>query len=187
LKGIDWAFDAGAKVMNMSFAGPMDPLLERIIKNAADKGVIFVAAAGNNGPKAGPAYPAAYPDVIAVTATDEKYRLYGKANHGEYIFIAAPGVDIIAPALKGRYELSSGTSMAAAHVSGVVALMLERDAKLTAAQVREILSSSARQPDSDLGKDLIGAGIVDAAGALDGSKGETATEPPLGTASSGGR
>jgi subtilisin family serine protease len=188
LKGINWAFDAGAKVMNMSFAGPMDLLLEHIIKTAADKGVIFVAAAGNNGPKAGPAYPAAYPNVIAVTATDEKDRLYGKANRGEYIFIAAPGVDIIAPALKGRYELSSGTSMAAAHVSGVVALMLERDAKLTAAQIREILSSSARKPDGALGKDLIGAGIVDAAGALDGKgKSEAADEPPLGTASSGGR
>ena len=64
-----------------------------------------------------------------MTATDEKDRLYGKANRGDYIFIAAPGVDIVAPALKGGYDLSSGTSMAAAHVSGVVALLLERDAK----------------------------------------------------------
>ncbi len=130
LKGIDWAFDAGAKVMNMSFTGPMDPLLERIIKAASDKGVIFIAAAGNNGPKGAPVYPAAYPEVIAVTATDDKDRLYVKANRGDYISIAAPGVDIIAPALKGGYELSSGTSMAAAHVSGVVALLLERDGKL---------------------------------------------------------
>ena len=69
----------------MSFAGPMDPLLERIIKAAADKGVIFIAAAGNNGPKGAPAYPAAYPEVIAATATDEEDGLYGKANRGDYI------------------------------------------------------------------------------------------------------
>lgn len=166
LKGIDWAFDAGAKIMNMSFTGPMDPLLERVIKAASGKGVIFVAAAGNNGPKGAPVYPAAYPEVIAVTATDDKDRLYVKANRGDYIFIAAPGVDIIAPALKGGYELSSGTSMAAAHVSGVVALLLERDAQLDWSKARDILASSARKPDGSSKEDAFGAGILDAAGAL---------------------
>jgi hypothetical protein len=186
LRGIDWAFDAGAKVMNMSFAGPKDPLLERIIKAAADKGVIFVAAAGNNGPKAAPVYPAAYPEVIAVTATDEDDKLYGKANRGDYISIAAPGVDILAPAPKSRYELSSGTSMAAAHVSGVVALLLERDAKLGSDEVRAILSSTARKPDGSFDKDSIGSGIVDAASALGKeAKGEPSAEPTLGTARSG--
>jgi subtilisin family serine protease len=166
LKGIDWAFTSGARVMNMSFAGPIDPLLERIIKAAAEKGAIFIAAAGNNGPRAAPVYPAAYPDVIAVTATDEDDKVYGKANRGDYVFIAAPGVDILAPAPKGRYELSSGTSMAAAHVSGVVALLLEGHGKLTSAQIREILSSTARKPDGSLGRDAVGAGILDAGGAL---------------------
>jgi subtilase family protein len=166
LKGIDWAFSSGAKVMNMSFTGPMDPLLARIVKQAAGKGVIFIAAAGNNGPKAAPVYPAAYPEVIAVTATDEKDRLYGKANRGDYICIAAPGVDIIAPALKGGYDLSSGTSMAAAHVSGVVALLLERDGKLDWSGAREILSSSARKPDASNAAEAFGAGILDAASAL---------------------
>jgi subtilisin family serine protease len=128
--------------------------------------MIFVAAAGNNGPKAAPVYPAAYPDVIAVTATDEDDTLYAKANRGEYIFIAAPGVDIVAPGLKGGYGLSSGTSMAAAHGSGVVALLLERDGKLTLAQVRERLSSSARKPGVSLPSQAVGAGILDAAGAL---------------------
>ena len=167
LKGIDWAFASGARVMNMSFAGPMDPLLERAIGRAAAKGVIFIAAAGNNGPKGPPVYPAAYPQVIAVTATDEKDRLYGKANRGDYIFIAAPGVDIVAPALKRGYDLSSGTSMAAAHVSGVVALLLERDGNLDWSGTRAILSKSARKPDTDTVEQL-GAGIVDAASALEG-------------------
>ncbi len=166
LKGINWAFASGAKVMNMSFTGPTDPLLERIIKNAAAKGVIFIAAAGNNGPKAPPVYPAAYPEVIAVTATDERDEIYGKANHGTYICIAAPGVDIVAPALKKGYGLSSGTSMAAAHVSGVVALLLERDGKLDWNGARTILSKSARKPDTSVATEAMGAGIVDAAGAL---------------------
>jgi subtilisin family serine protease len=175
LKGIDWAFDAGAKVMNMSFTGPMDPLLERIIKAAAEKGVIFIAAAGNNGPKGAPVYPAAYPEVIAVTATDDKDKLYSKANRGDYISVAAPGVDIIAPALKGSYELSSGTSMAAAHVSGVVALLLERDGKLDWSKVREILSATARKPSASGGGKAFGAGILDAASAL-GESGAPADE-----------
>jgi subtilisin family serine protease len=179
LKGIDWAFDAGAKVMNMSFTGPLDPLLERIVSRAAEKGVIFVAAAGNDGPKAPPVYPAAYHQVIAVTATDEKDRLYGKANRGDYIGIAAPGVDIIAPALKGTYELSSGTSMAAAHVAGVVALLIERNPELSAAEARAILSSSARKPAEPLGEEAIGAGILDAANAVDyHDKTETGEDMP---------
>ncbi|MGE3528740.1 MAG: S8 family serine peptidase, partial [Methyloceanibacter sp.] len=168
LKGIDWAFASGARVMNMSFAGPMDPLLERALKSAAEKGAIFIAAAGNNGPKGGPVYPAAYPEVIAVTATDEKDRLYGKANRGDYVVIAAPGVDIVAPALKRGYDLSSGTSMAAAHVSGVAALLLERDGKLDWSGMRAILSESARKPDGAEAAEPFGAGIVDAAGALQG-------------------
>lgn len=165
LKGIDWGFDAGAKVMNMSFTGPLDPLLERIVTAAAERGVVFVAAAGNNGPKAPPVYPAAYSDVIAVTATDDKDLVYRNANQGNYISIAAPGVDIVVPGLNGTYALSSGTSMAAAHVSGVVALMLERNGALDPAGLRDILISSARMPEAAPDKEAIGAGIVDAASA----------------------
>ncbi len=187
LKGINWAFSSGAKIMNMSFAGPMDPLLERIIKNATAKGAIFIAAAGNNGPKGAPVYPAAYPEVIAVTATDEKDRLYGKANRGNYVFIAAPGVDIVAPALKGGYDLSSGTSMAAAHVSGVVALLLERDAKLDGSGARAILSKSARKPDPAAASEAFGAGIVDAAGALSEDGKAAGLAAPSASDQSGGR
>ncbi len=166
LKGIDWAFASNAKIMNMSFAGPMDPLLERAIKTAAGKGAIFVAAAGNNGPKAAPAFPAAYADVIAVTAIDEDDKLYTKANRGAYILVAAPGVDIVVPAPKRKYDIASGTSMAAAHVSGVIALLMQRNASLSAAEIRAILASSARKPDAGLTKEAVGAGVLDAAGAL---------------------
>lgn len=163
VKGIDWALAKGARVVNMSFAGPADPLLGKAIAEATGQGMVFVAAAGNAGPGAPAAYPAAFPETIAVTATDSADRLYAKANRGSYVTLAAPGVDIMAPAPKGRYELSSGTSMAAAHVSGVVALLLERDPGLTVEDVRQILGRSARKPRA--AADL-GAGIVDAAGAL---------------------
>ena len=78
--------------------------------------------------------------------------------------------------------------MAAAHVSGIVALLLEHDAKLNWSEVRVILSSSARKPDRSIGREAVGAGIVDAAGALgERDKGETGDHQPLGPAVSGGR
>jgi subtilisin family serine protease len=92
------------------------------------------------------------------------------------------------PALKGKYDVASGTSMAAAFVSGVVALLLERDAQLDAEEIRTILSSSARKPDKPLGKEAVGAGILDAAGAL-GTPGteEAVVSPPAATEVSGER
>ncbi len=165
LKSLDWAVSRGARVVNMSFAGPEDPLLGRAIAAAVKQGVVVVAAAGNGGPDAKPAYPAAFADVIAVSATDSGDKLYDKANRGAYIAIAAPGVDIVAPAPKGAYDISSGTSLAAAHVSGIAALMLEKEPKLNAADVRKRLAGAASNP-GNASADLVGAGIVDAAKAL---------------------
>lgn len=143
IKGLDWAVLNGARVINMSFAGPEDPLLGAAIASAAKRGVTIVAAAGNNGPEAPPAYPGAFPGVIAVTATDDHGALYRDANRGAYISVAAPGVDIVGAAPQGAYEISSGTSMAAAHVSGIIALMLEKYPKLTPAEIKAALTKSA--------------------------------------------
>ena len=165
LKGLDWAVLNGARVVNMSFAGPNDVLLGQAIAAAVKLGVTVVAAAGNAGPDAPPAYPGAYPNVIAVTAIDDNDALYQAANRGTYIAVAAPGVDIIGPSPNGGYDLSSGTSMAAAHVSGVAALLLEQNPKLTPRDIRDRLSKSARQPPRLIAEDM-GAGIVDAAEAL---------------------
>ncbi len=164
LKALDFAVLSGARIVNMSFAGPNDPILGQAIAAAQAKGVTIIAAAGNGGPDAKPAYPAAYPNVIAVTATDNADQLYKNANRGTYIAVAAPGVDIIAAATKGAYDISSGTSMAAAHVSGIAALMLEKNPRLTPKDIRALLLSSAHKP-SGQSADL-GAGIADAAGAL---------------------
>jgi subtilisin family serine protease len=147
LKSIDWAVSQGARVINMSFAGPRDPALERTLKRAYDQGVVLIAAAGNAGPKSPPLYPGADPSVIAVTATDAVDRGFKMANQGPHVSVASPGVDVLAPAPQESYQMSTGTSIATAHVSGVVALMLERDPTLTPADVRKILESTA----TDLG------------------------------------
>ncbi len=143
LKGIEWAISQGAQVINMSFAGPRDPLLERALKAAHDKGIVLVAAAGNAGPKSPPLYPGADPSVIAVTATNDHNQLFRGANQGLQISVAAPGVDILAAAPDETYAMSTGTSIATAHVSGVVALMLERDPTLKPDEVRRILEATA--------------------------------------------
>lgn len=166
LRGVDWAFARGARIFNLSFAGPEDPLLRRTLDAAHDKGAILIGAAGNGGPKAPPAYPAAYGSVIAVTATDAKDKLYAQANRGSYLTLAAPGVDILVPYTGKRYRFSSGTSMAAAHVSGLVALMLERDPTLTMAEIRRALTSTAHDL-GPRGRDpQFGAGRADAFASL---------------------
>jgi Subtilase family len=170
IKGLDWAAANNARIVNMSFAGPRDPLLQEAIEQAEARGLIMVAAAGNGGPDAASAYPAAYDRVIAVTASDSDDQLYDKANRGTYVAIAAPGVDILAPAPKESYEMSSGTSLAAAHVSGIIALILERNPSLTTQDVRTILARTARDPDRSATARGLGAGIVDAAKAVAAAK-----------------
>ncbi|MCW2283309.1 subtilisin family serine protease [Rhodoblastus acidophilus] len=143
--GLDWAADKGARVVSMSFAGPADPLMERMVVAAASKNMALIAAAGNEGPGAPPQYPAAYPPVIAVAAVDETGKIYRQGNRGAYIKLAAPGVDVIAAAPNGGYDLSTGTSIACAEVSGVAALLLEKTPGLDLKGLRRILAESARK------------------------------------------
>jgi hypothetical protein len=161
LKGIDWAIAKGAKVINMSFAGPRDPLVQLALKKAYEKGIVLVAAAGNAGPNSEPLFPAADPDVIAVTATDVNDALLPQANRGAHISVAAPGVDVLVPAPNAQYQITTGTSVAAAEVSGVIALMLERKPNATPDEIRRALQATAR----DLGPrgrdDDFGWGLVD--------------------------
>jgi filamentous hemagglutinin family protein len=112
VKGLEWAVAQGAQVINMSFAGPRDPILEQAIRGLKDKGIILIAAAGNAGPKSPPLFPAADSNVIAVSATDVDDRTYRNAVRGKHVAIAAPGVDILVPAPQGGYQLTTGTSVA---------------------------------------------------------------------------
>jgi len=161
-KAIYWATDRGARVINMSFAGMRDPSIEQSLRYARHKGVILVAAVGNKGPLSPALFPAADADVIAVTATDQNDKVFQAANRGKHIAVAAPGVELFLPGLNGTYQEISGTSFAAAEVSGAIALLVERKPGLTHDEARRILMSTAR----DLGPPgydpHFGAGLVDA-------------------------
>jgi hypothetical protein len=112
----------GAQVINMSLVGPSDELVHaQIADMSARKGVVFVAAAGNGGPAAPPGYPAAYKEVIAVTAIDDKKRSYDYANRGPYIDVAAPGVRIWTAQPSNMEGMLNGTSFAAPFVTGIAA------------------------------------------------------------------
>lgn len=166
LRAFDWAVEHNAKIFNMSFAGPADPLVRKALEAAREKGVVHVAAAGNGGAKAPPAYPAAYSHVIAITALDHKDRLYKDANQGGYLTVAAPGVDVLVPSTMKRYSYSSGTSLAAAHVSGLVALLLERKPDAEADAIADVISASAHDL-GPAGHDVqFGAGRADALASL---------------------
>jgi subtilisin family serine protease len=160
LEGLDWGAVKGASVINLSFAGPSDPAIRRSLDGAYKNGIVLIAAAGNQGRNARPLYPAADPSVIAVTATDAQDKVFAASNRGRHIAIGAPGVDILLAAPDGRYQLMSGTSFAAAEVSGIAALMIERNPTVSPAAVRTILLSTGRLLGSD------GVRLVDAYRAL---------------------
>ncbi len=163
---IDLAAAEGVRVLNLSFAGPRDPLVLSVLDDATESGMIFVAAAGNGGPDAAPAYPGAHKNAIAVTATDIKDRLFSGANRGFYIAVAAPGVDVLSPVPGANFEMLTGTSIATAHVTAIVALMLARNPGLDRQQVIDALKGSAHDlglPGADA---EFGAGLADAEAAV---------------------
>ena len=181
MTGIDWASTNGARVLNMSFAGPRDPLIGRGLAAAYRRGIVLVAASGNAGPNSPPLYPAAEPAVIAVTATDAEDNVFAASNRGSHIGVAAPGTNILHAAPYATYRMSSGTSLAAAHVSGIVALLLERQPDLTPDSVRNILFSTAVDLGPQGRDDQFGAGRADAYRAVSAIQrnvaGATATKP----------
>jgi subtilisin family serine protease len=183
LKALDYAAMHGAQIVNMSFAGPKDALIERGIAATATRGIAMIAAAGNAGAKSPPLYPAANPNVIAVSATDAEDRLFAASNRGSYIALAAPGVDIFLPAPDDKYQMTSGTSFSAAFVSGVAALVLARNPALRSEELRAILMKTAHDLGSPGRDDLFGAGEADAYAAVQAVTAQPSTpvaasEPP---------
>ena len=142
----------------MSFAGPKDPLIERGIIATAERGVVMIAAAGNAGAKSPPLYPAANPNVIAVSGTDAQDRLFVASNRGAHIALAAPGTDIFLPAPDPKYQMTSGTSFSAAYVSVIAALLLDRNPALKPNDVRAILVHTARDLGAPVRHESFGPG-----------------------------
>jgi hypothetical protein len=115
------------KVVNLSLAGPQDAVLHKQIKDMSETGVLFVAAAGNGGPFALPSYPAAYPEVIAVTAVDRNLVGYRHATRGPHIDLAAPGVDVWTALPDKREGPQTGTSFAVPYVTAAAAAVYPKD------------------------------------------------------------
>ncbi len=167
-EGIRWAADHGAHVINMSLGSPQrSGVIENAVKHAVKKGVIIVAAAGNNGRAVG--FPAAYDGVIAVSATDRNDAIAWFSSRGPQIAIGAPGVAVtqqtICESGKNKCEqwgVFNGTSMASPHVAGAAALLVGQGIT-DADAVKSVLQATAK-PKTE--KNLFGAGILDAGNAV---------------------
>jgi hypothetical protein len=159
-RGIELAIQRKVRVMNLSVGGPEDTLLARMVGAASSKGISVVSAAGNDGPAGKPSYPAAFEDVLAVTAVDAASRLYAQATRGQFVDLAAPGVDVVSTGPGSRTQLFSGTSAATAFASGAVALLLRQRPTLTHAELTTLLRQTARDlgtagPDAEFGYGLL--------------------------------
>jgi subtilisin family serine protease len=165
VEGINWATSHGAQVINMSLGAPEgSPSLRRAIQRALSRGVTVVAASGNEGPDNGPSYPAAYPGVIAVAASDPNDRLAKFSSRGDYVSFIAPGVKILSSIPGGKYAELSGTSMACPHVSGLAALAvsLGADGPQAVAGALEGAAKRLCSQTSCLSPEEAGAGMIDA-------------------------
>ncbi len=164
-KGITYAADNGARIINLSLRGTVSSaILQDAVNYAWNKGVLVVAAAGNDGSDA-PSYPAAYPHVLAVAATDWNDAHWSLSNYGDYIDVAAPGVGIVSTDWAGGvgpYASRSGTSMAAPHVAAVAALALAVNPDLTNADLETIITSTADDKGDPGWDPYYGAGRVNA-------------------------
>lgn len=168
--GIRWAVDHGARVLNLSLGGELATGIESdAIAYAVSHDVVVVAAMGNDGEQV-ENFPAAFPDVVAVGATDPLNHKASFSNTGPHISMSAPGVNILSTYLNDTFATLNGTSMATPHVAGVAALLLSHDSGLSARDVRQILHDTARplrgDPGDPVPNDDFGFGLVDADAAL---------------------
>jgi len=160
--GLDWVIAQAPGVINVSISGPDNSVVHAAIKRVVDAGITLVAAAGNQGPAAPPQYPAAFPEVIAVTAVDRELKIYTQANQGPYIELSAPGVGIWTAADRGAGVFREGTSFATPFVAAAIARLKSVDAKLAPAAIRAKLESGARDLGPPGRDPVFGAGLVQA-------------------------
>lgn len=159
-KALDWLVSERVALVNMSLAGRYNAALEHVIGMADAKGIILVAAAGND--RRAVAYPASDPRVIAVTAVDAARRLYRSSNSGLEVDFAAPGVDVLVPSLRGP-AYRSGTSYAAAIAAGVLARELARGPTSRSGLIERLRGGAIDL--GTAGKDaLYGWGLIQATG-----------------------
>lgn len=160
---IVYAADNGASIINMSWGDPVRAfIIEDAIEYAYNRGCVLVGAAGNIA-VSGSYYPAGLETVISVAGLGRERQMYDSSNFGATISIAAPAEEILSTALNGEYRKRSGTSMAAAHVSGVAALVLSANPHTTNTEIQEKLITTANPL---FITEFVGAGSLDAYAAL---------------------
>ena len=183
--GINWAVAHGAKILNLSLGGDADsPVLHDAVSSAVANGAVVVVAAGNSGDDV-PQYPAAYPEAVAVAATDTDGALTDFSSYGSWVDVAAPGFNILSTEIadssgNDNYAYGDGTSFSAPIVSGVVTLLRAQTPTLTPAQVLARLRSTARDAGPRGIDPYFGAGIVDATNAVGGGWAPSFGLPGLG-------
>ena len=161
-KAVDFAILQDVQVLNFSLAGPPDPLLGRLIGAALAKGIVVVAADGGT-----PALELSrqLQGVIGILGSDPKGGAIAPAGTKLLSTLAAPSVDILTTAPKASYDFFSGSSFAAAQVSGIAALLLEKSPKLTPAQLAAVIRKTARPlPPSPLAQVDACAAVASVAG-----------------------
>ena len=164
IAAIDAVVDQEVAVLNLSLAGAANEVVERIVNEAAQKGVVVVASAGNNGPRAKPVYPAAYDTVIAVTAVDRAKRVYRRAGQGDHIDFAAPGVQVWTAASVSGARPKTGTSFAAPFVTAAAAMLKRQDQSLDHRAVKAILAETALDLGAEGRDPVFGHGLLQASG-----------------------
>jgi subtilisin family serine protease len=162
---LDWMVAEHVPVVNASLSGGPNALLEAAVRQAAQRGSVLVAAAGNDGPDALPAYPAAYPDAIAITAVDQDRQVFSEANRGSYIAFAAPGVSIWAADGKGAGAFVTGTSFAAPFATAASAVELMSGVPADSAALRGVLAGDAIHLGPPGRNPIYGFGLIHAKGA----------------------
>lgn len=186
-RGLHWAADHGAKVINMSLGGPDDTVvLHDAVKYATGKGAVVVVAAGNTAATS-PHYPAAYPEALAVAATDESGSLTDFSTSGDWVDVAAPGFGISSTYFNLDFPLEhnwyisggSGTSYASPIVAGIASIVRTRFPTLTVAQVMSRIKTTARDAGPRGIDPYYGYGFVDAYGALGGTRAGELASPPF--------
>jgi hypothetical protein len=160
LGGLDWLVGSGARVINMSFAGDANTVVALALRRVINGRAIVVAAVGNEGPTAPPAFPADEPGVIGVTAVDNHRQSYADANRGDDVDFAAPGVRVWTPGPTAAGSYHTGTSFATPFVTAAVAARLVEGAKPDADGIADGLAATAvdlGQPGTD---PVFGRGLI---------------------------
>jgi hypothetical protein len=166
---LDWMVAQHVPVVNVSLSGEDNALMALAVSRASERGTVLVAAAGNAGPQAPPAYPAALPSVIAVTAVDKDEAIMPQANRGDYIAFAAPGVRIWTPGGDGLGVYRTGTSFAAPFVAAAVAAERMAGVPADADALRRRLAARSIDLGAPGEDPVFGYGLIQATGSCGAS------------------